>query len=55
MAHSAVGAGECVLLTWDTRVVEKIEFVIGVFSVFCLYPNGEDFFFMSFRCSLQLK
>ena len=43
-AHAAVGAAECVLLTWDKRVVEKIEVAIGVFSVFCLYPNGEDCF-----------
>lgn len=43
-AHAAVGAAECVLLTWDKRVVEKIEVAIGVFSVFCLYPNGEVWF-----------
>lgn len=43
-AHAAVGAAECVLLMWDKRVVEKIEVAIGVFSVFCLYPNGEVWF-----------
>ena len=43
-AHAAVGAAVWVLLTWDKRVVEKIEVVIGVFSVFCLYPNGEVWF-----------
>ena len=38
----SIGASGGILVMWDKRVVEKIEDVVGLFSVSCKFKNVED-------------
>ncbi|KAG5540961.1 hypothetical protein RHGRI_020999 [Rhododendron griersonianum] len=40
----ATGAAGGVLVLWDSRVVERIDVEVGMFSVSCLFKNVEDGF-----------
>ena len=42
MFLGSIGASGGILLMWDGRVVEKLEDVVGYFSVSCKFRNVED-------------
>ena len=42
------GASGGILLMWDRRVVEKVEEVVGHFSVSCKFKNVDDHFEWAF-------
>ena len=44
----SVGTAEGILVMWDKRVVEKVEEVVGQFSVSCKFQNVEDQFGWAF-------
>lgn len=38
----AIGAAGRVLVLWDSRVVERLDDEVGMFSVSCLFKNVAD-------------